>query len=60
MPDYEKIAEKFDEALKLVKEITPTYQSVNDLKSEEEDSTICQAFRKLMRSHERVAILHRF
>ena len=50
MPDYEAIAEKFDEALKLLREITPTYQSVNDLKNEEEDAQFVQAFRKLMRA----------
>lgn len=50
MPDYEAIAEKFDEALKLLREITPTYQSVNDLKNEEEDARFVQAFRKLMRA----------
>jgi type I restriction enzyme R subunit len=50
MPDYEKIAEKFDEALKLLREITPTYQSVNDLESEEAEAQFVQAFRKLMRA----------
>ena len=50
MPDYEKIAEKFDEALKLLREITPTYQSVNDLESEEDEAQFVQAFRKLMRA----------
>jgi type I restriction enzyme, R subunit len=50
MPDYEKIAEKFDEALKLLREITPTYQSVNDLESEEDEAKFVQAFRKLMRA----------
>jgi len=50
MPDYEKIAEKFDEALKLLREITPTYQSVDDLESEEDDAKFVQAFRKLMRA----------
>ena len=50
MPNYEAIAEKFDEALKLLREITPTYQSVNDLKNEEEDAQFVQAFRKLMRA----------
>ncbi|MFQ6602479.1 type I restriction endonuclease subunit R [Flavobacterium sp. C3NV] len=50
MPDYEKIAEKFDEALKLLREITPTSQSVNGLESEEEDAKFVQAFRKLMRA----------
>ncbi len=50
MPDYEKIAEKFDEALKLLREITPTYQSVNDLEGEEAEAQFVQAFRKLMRA----------
>lgn len=50
MPDYEKIAEKFDEALKLLREITPTYQSVNDLESEDAEALFVQAFRKLMRA----------
>jgi len=50
MPDYEKIAEKFDEALKLLREITPTYQSVDDLESEEDEAQFVQAFRKLMRA----------
>jgi type I restriction enzyme R subunit len=50
MPDYEKIAEKFDEALKLLREITPTYQSVNELESEEDEAQFVQAFRKLMRA----------
>ena len=50
MPDYEKIAEKFDEALKGLREIAPTYQSVNDLESEEDEAQFVQAFRKLMRA----------
>ncbi len=50
MPDYEKIAEKFDEALKALREITPTYQSVNDLESEEDEALFVQAFRKLLRN----------
>jgi type I restriction enzyme, R subunit len=50
MPDYEVIADKFDEALKLLREITPTYQSVNDLESEEGEAQFVQAFRKLMRA----------
>jgi type I restriction enzyme R subunit len=36
MPAYEAIAEKFDEALELLREIAPN-QSVNDLESEDED-----------------------
>ncbi|WP_026810723.1 type I restriction endonuclease subunit R [Arenibacter latericius] len=50
MPDYEVIAEKFDEALKNLREITPTYQSVDDLRSEEEEAAFVQAFRRLMRN----------
>ncbi|WP_016989157.1 type I restriction endonuclease subunit R [Flavobacterium sp. ACAM 123] len=50
IPDYEKIAEKFAEALKALREITPTYQSVNDLKDEEAQALFVQAFRKLMRN----------
>ena len=50
MPEYEDIAKKFDEALDGLKEITPTYQSVNELESEEEEAAFVQAFRKLMRN----------
>ncbi|SEB02393.1 type I restriction enzyme, R subunit [Flavobacterium gillisiae] len=50
IPNYEKIAEKFAEALKALREITPTYQSVNDLKDEEAQALFVQAFRKLMRN----------
>ncbi|MEG3658394.1 type I restriction endonuclease subunit R [Arenibacter palladensis] len=50
MPDYEAIAAKFDEALKNLREITPTYLSVDDLKSEEDEAAFVQAFRKLMRN----------
>jgi type I restriction enzyme R subunit len=50
MPDYEAIAEKFDEALKNLRDITPTYQSVNDLESEEDEAAFVQAFRRLLRN----------
>ncbi|WP_188050349.1 type I restriction endonuclease subunit R [Flavobacterium sp. GP15] len=50
LPGYEKIAEKFDEALKALREITPTYESVNDLKDEDAEALFVQAFRKLMRT----------
>jgi type I restriction enzyme R subunit len=50
MPEYEDIAKKFDAAFKGLKEITPTYQSVNDLESEDEEAAFVQAFRKLMRN----------
>lgn len=50
MPEYEDIAKKFDEAFTNLKEITPTYESVNDLVSEEDEAAFVQAFRKLMRT----------
>jgi type I restriction enzyme R subunit len=50
MPNYEAIAKKLDESLKLLREITPTYESVNDLESEEEEAKFVQTFRKLMRA----------
>jgi type I restriction enzyme R subunit len=50
MPEYEDIAKKFDEAFEGLKEIVPTYQSVNDLESEEEEAAFVQAFRRLMRN----------
>jgi type I restriction enzyme R subunit len=50
MPDYEDIAKKFDEAFKNLKEITPTYQSVNDLVTEDDEASFVQAFRRLMRN----------
>jgi len=50
MPPYEAIAEKVDKALKNLRAIAPTYTSVDDLRSEEEDAQFVQAFRKLMRS----------
>lgn len=50
MPPYEAIAKKFDESLKNLRDIAPTYQSVDDFPSEIEDAQFVQAFRKLMRS----------
>jgi type I restriction enzyme R subunit len=50
LPNYEKIAEKFEEALKALRDITPTYQSVNDLETEEAEALFVQAFRKLLRN----------
>ena len=50
MPDYEVIATKFDEALKFLREITPTYQSVDDLETEEAEAQFVQSFRRLMRN----------
>ncbi len=50
MPEYEDIAKKFDEALIELKQIAPTYQSVNDLESEDDEAAFVQAFRRLMRN----------
>ena len=50
MPGYEDIAKKFDEAFTNLKEIAPTYQSVNDLETEEDEAAFVQAFRRLMRN----------
>lgn len=50
MPEYEKIAEKFEEALKDLRDITPTYQSVNDLETEDSEALFVQAFRRLLRT----------
>ncbi|NDP21986.1 MAG: type I restriction endonuclease subunit R [Paludibacter sp.] len=50
LPNYEKIAEKFEEALKALRDITPTYQSVNDLETEEAEALFVQAFRKMLRN----------
>jgi type I restriction enzyme R subunit len=50
MPEYGDIAKKFDEAYQGLIEIAPTYQSVNDLESEEDEAAFVQAFRKLMRN----------
>jgi type I restriction enzyme, R subunit len=50
MPDYEKIAEKFDEALQALREVVPSYQDVDGLQSEEDQAKFVIAFRKLLRS----------
>jgi len=50
LPPYHVIAKKFDEALKNLLKIAPTYQSVDDLPSEEEELAFIQAFRALLRA----------
>ncbi len=50
LPPYEVIAKKFDEALKNLLAIAPTWQSVADLVSEEEELAFVQAFRALLRA----------
>ena len=49
MKPYEDYTEKFNEALKRLNEITPTIDSVNDLRPEEDELEFVQAFRDLMR-----------
>jgi type I restriction enzyme R subunit len=50
MPDYDAIVERFEMALSELKSIAPTYQSVDNLVSEEDEAAFVQAFRKLMRN----------
>ena len=50
IPPYEAIAIKFNEALKNLLQIAPTFQSVDDLLSEEDELKFVQAFRKLLRA----------
>ena len=46
---YEDYVERFNEAVKLLKEIAPDVDSVNDLPSEKEEFLFVKAFRDLMR-----------
>jgi type I restriction enzyme R subunit len=50
LPPFERIAEKFDEALKELLAIAPTWQSVDDLASEEDEAAFIKAFRALLRA----------
>lgn len=50
LPPYESIAKKFKEALKTLLAIVPTFQSVDDLESEEDELEFIQAFRALLRA----------
>lgn len=49
LPPYEKIAEKFAAALKNLLLIVPTWQSVDNLLTEEDELAFVQAFRALLR-----------
>ena len=49
MEPYEDYVKKFNEAFKALLEITPTVDSVNDLRNEEEELEFIKAFRELMR-----------
>lgn len=50
LPPYETIAEKFDDALKNLLEIVPTFQSVDTLPTEAEELQFIEAFRRLLRA----------
>ncbi len=50
LPPYHVIAAKFDEALKALLSITPTWQSVDDLLTEDDELAFIQAFRALLRA----------
>jgi type I restriction enzyme, R subunit len=50
LPPYEVIAKRFDEALKNLLAIVPTWQSVDELVSEEDELAFVQAFRALLRA----------
>lgn len=50
LPPYEAVAAKFQEALNNLILIAPTYQSVDDLQTEDDEFAFVQAFRRLMRS----------
>ena len=49
LPSYEVIVRKFSEAFGKLLAIAPTVNSVDDLKSEEDELAFIQAFRELMR-----------
>ena len=50
LPPYEAIAKKFKEALIRLLTIVPTWQSVDELESEEDELAFIQAFRDLLRA----------
>jgi type I restriction enzyme R subunit len=50
LPPYPIIAAKFQEALKALLTIAPTWQSVDDLETEEDELAFIQAFRALLRA----------
>ena len=50
LPPYEVIVKRVNEALAKLYEIAPTYQSVNELESEEDELDFIQAFRSVLRA----------
>ncbi|HRG00251.1 MAG TPA: type I restriction endonuclease subunit R [Bacteroidia bacterium] len=49
LPPYTAIVKKFKEALKILLQLVPTWQSVDDLVSEEDEAAFVQAFRAVLR-----------
>jgi len=49
LPPYEKLAEKFDEALNNLLAVAPFYQIVDAFETEEEEQSFVKAFRALLR-----------
>jgi type I restriction enzyme, R subunit len=50
LPPYEAIASKFKDALEVLLTIVPTWQSVDELETEEDELTFIQAFRAVLRA----------
>lgn len=50
LPPYETIARRFDEALKNLLTLVPTWQSVDSLQSEDEEAEFIKLFRALLRA----------
>jgi type I restriction enzyme R subunit len=50
LPPYEAIAKRFEEALKNLLELVPTWQSVDSLQSEDEEAAFIKLFRALLRA----------
>ena len=50
LPPYEAIAAKFKQALQALLTIVPTWQSVDDLETEEDELAFIQTFRALLRA----------
>ncbi|MDF2450428.1 MAG: deoxyribonuclease HsdR [Bacteroidota bacterium] len=49
VPDYKAVVQKFRDALKVLLVIVPTWQSVDDLETEEDETNFIKAFRSLLR-----------
>ena len=51
LPDYEVILKQFDTAIARLKEIAPTYQSVDSLRGMRDKESFVKAFRTVLRKH---------